>query len=664
MNNLKVWPHLTIVAVLVAVLAGVGVAWWMRSDRVASAEEVPNAARIQRVEGDVALNNSDAAQAQNDQWIAATDNQPFSVGDRIYTRENSRASLAFTGRNFARLNPNTSLDVLSLSDDRTQLALRDGSAVFDVGYIDDGDLFEVATPYGAVDFQQPGLYNVGIDNGQVLISVLSGLAQVVGLGGSGQVSKGELLTLVGSTAADVVLSQIDGGQAGYLVDDYYSYQYPNYYDGRYRDYNVYQNDPYYFDPYRRNVSYQHVNSYIPGLYDLDYYGDWHNMDQYGYVWSPRVDAGWMPYQSGYWYTDYPYGPTWVSAEPWGYAPYHYGRWAFIGDRWYWVPDRTNVTPVYSPALVAFMPFGNDQIGWVPLAPGDVYVPHYYDASWQPYYLTRDNLYYRTVNLDVPGAVTVVSFDEFGHGFDWRRARKADRNMLASVNPVLDPLLLTPLRNAVVNSAWGRGKKDIPPGIARKLDETSVITSRAPIEARFQRNIAKSMRVETVSDRAKGQKFKVRDERQGQGRGAGQQTSQAPVQVEQPQQQQQADTRREQRRVEQEQRRQQQQQQQRTERRPSAPQAERAARPARQQPQGERVAAPRAQPQPRRQPAQQQRPQQQMRRDPGPVKSAPAPRAQPQQQQRQERPAKAQPKQERPAKPQPAQGGGKGRGKKP
>ena len=122
MNNLKVWPHLTIVAVVVAVLAGVGVALWMRNDRVASAEAVPNAARIQRVEGDVALNNTDAANAQTDQWIAATENQPFSVGDRIYTRDNSRASLAFSGRNFARLNPNTSLDVLSLSDDRTQLA--------------------------------------------------------------------------------------------------------------------------------------------------------------------------------------------------------------------------------------------------------------------------------------------------------------------------------------------------------------------------------------------------------------------------------------------------------------------------------------------------------------------------------------------------------------
>ena len=528
MKNLKVWPHLTIVAIVCAVVAGVGVALWMKNERTASAEAIPNAARIQRVEGEVALNNGLAAgeNSQANEWYAASANQPFSVGDRIYTRDNSRASLAFTGRNFARLNPNTSLDVLSLSDERTQLALRDGSAVFDVGYLDEGDLFEVATPYGAVDFEQPGLYNVGIDNGQVIISVLSGLAQVVGLGGSGQISRGEMLTLLGQTAADVVLSQIDGDDAGYLVDDYYGYQYPNYYDGRYRDYNSYVSDPYYFDPYRRSASYQYVNSYIPGLYDLDYYGDWHNVDNYGYAWSPRVDAGWMPYQSGYWLTDYPYGPTWVSSEPWGYAPYHYGRWAFVGDRWYWVPDNVSTSPVYSPALVAFVPFGSNDIGWVPLAPGDVYVPRYYSTSWQPYYLTRDNLYQRVVNLSVPGAVTVVSVDEFTRGFDWRRARRADRDSLASVNPVLDPLLLTPLRNAVVNSAWGRGKIDIPPGIARKLQDTTVITSTDVVAPPFRRDIARTMRVERVSDRARGQQFKVRDERPG--RSAAPQAANAPA----------------------------------------------------------------------------------------------------------------------------------------
>jgi FecR protein len=516
MNNLKVWPHLAIIAILVGIAAGLGVAWWMkRGEPAAAAKEVPNAARVQRVEGDVAISNaqdSNTADSGSEEWIAATENQPFSVGDRLYTRDNSRASLAFTGRNFARLNPNTSLDILTLQDQRTQLALRDGSAVFDVGYLDDGDLFEVATPYGAVDFEQPGLYNVGIDNGQVLVSVLSGLAQVVGMGGSGEINKGEMLTLIGQTAADVVLSQLDGRDAGHVVDDYYASQYPQYYDGRYTDYNTYLNDPYYFDPYLRNVSYQYVNSYVPGLDDLDYYGDWQNVDGYGHCWAPRVDAGWSPYQSGYWMSDYPYGPTWVSSEPWGYAPYHYGRWAFVGDRWYWVPDTINTAPTYSPALVAFVPFEQNQIGWVPLGPGDVYVPRYYNAGWQPYYLSNAELYQRGVNLGVPGAVTVIPVDDFFRGDDWRRARRADRDMLAHVNPVLDPLLVTPLRNAVVNSAWGRGKKDIPPGIARKLRDTTVVTSIAPVEPAFRRDLRRSMRVETVSDRGRGQKFKVKDER--------------------------------------------------------------------------------------------------------------------------------------------------------
>src|SRR5207244_9468845 len=143
MNNIRVWPHLTIVAVLCALIAGGGVALWMQHEQTVSAEALPNAARIQRVDGEVALNNglannqlaNNQANGADTQWIAATPNQPFSVGDRIYTRENSHASLAFTGRNFARLYPNTSLDVLSLADDRTQLALRDGSAIFDLGYL-------------------------------------------------------------------------------------------------------------------------------------------------------------------------------------------------------------------------------------------------------------------------------------------------------------------------------------------------------------------------------------------------------------------------------------------------------------------------------------------------------------------------------------------------
>src|SRR4051794_21562443 len=101
-NNWKVWPHLTVIAIVCALVAGVAVGWWVRHEQTVSAEALPSAARIQRIDGDVALNNASSTDdASADQWVTATPNQPFSVGDRIYTRENSHASLAFTGRNFA-----------------------------------------------------------------------------------------------------------------------------------------------------------------------------------------------------------------------------------------------------------------------------------------------------------------------------------------------------------------------------------------------------------------------------------------------------------------------------------------------------------------------------------------------------------------------------------
>ena len=367
-----------------------------------------------------------------------------------------------------------------------------------------------------VNFEQPGLYNLGFDNnGNVLVSVLSGLAQVVGLAGSGQISKGEILTLVGQTAAEVALSRLNSQDAGNQVDDYYRYQYPSSYDGRYNNYDAYLSDPYYYDPYRRNASYQYASSTIPGINDLDYYGDWQNVSGYGNAWRPRVDSGWVPYQHGQWTNDYPYGPTWVSNEPWGYAPYHYGRWANVGNQWYWIPDSPNTTPAYAPALVGFVNLNDgNQIGWVPLGPSDTYAPRYYDATWQPRYLSRANINPgQLINFGIPGAVTVVPVDAWGRPIDPRIIRRIDNQNWSSLRPTLDPLTLTPLRNAVIHSAWGRGKIDLPPGIAKKLRDTPVYVSGDIGESPSRKNLAKTMRVERVSDNARNQKFKVKDERE-------------------------------------------------------------------------------------------------------------------------------------------------------
>jgi hypothetical protein len=302
--------------------------------------------------------------------------------------------------------------------------------------------------------------------------------------------------------------------AGYQVDDYYRYQYPNSYDGRYSDYDAYLNEPNYYDPYRRNASYQYASATIPGLNDLDDYGDWQNVAGYGQAWRPRVDSNWVPYQEGYWTNNYPYGPTWVSSEPWGYAPYHYGRWANSSNQWYWIPEGVNSTPMYAPALVAFVTLGDaNQIGWVPLGPGESYAPRYYDDNWQPRYLTRGNVVPgRLINLSIPGAVTVVPVNAWGRAIDPGSIRRIDQQRLASRSATLDPLTLTPLRNAVIHSAWGRGKIDLPPGIAKKLDGTRVYVGGDIRESPNRKGLAQSMRVERVSDNARNQKFKVQDDR--------------------------------------------------------------------------------------------------------------------------------------------------------
>lgn len=95
--------------------------------------------------------------------------------------------------------------------------------------------------------------------------------------------------------------------------------------------------------------------------DLTPYGDWLESPSYGYVWAPRVSAGWRPYTLGRWVWTDEYGWLWVSDEPFGWAAYHYGRWNYDpGFGWAWVPGYE-----WGPAWVSFRR-GGGYTGWAPL----------------------------------------------------------------------------------------------------------------------------------------------------------------------------------------------------------------------------------------------------------------------------------------------------------
>lgn len=509
MNRIRLWPHGILIVLAFAAVAAIATALWTKYERTADAKALPNAARIERVEGQVGMSQS--LDNSNSQWIEARANNPITVGDRIYTRENSRSQIAFTGRNFATIEANTALDVLDLSGQRTQVALRNGSALFDVG--SPAELFEVATPCGAVDLEQPGIYHVSInENGNAVATAYSGGAQVVGQGGAGRIDKGEYLAIPCQGSSPAVLSRVDSGEAGTVIDNYYRARYPRRYDGRYRSYYTYLDDPYYYDPSRQYNSYNYVSDYIPGVYDLDDYGDWQYVSDYGYCWHPRVDSSWAPYQSGYWETDYPYGLTWVSNEPWGYAPYHYGRWTYSANEWFWIPASTSSYPTYSPALVAFLPFSDSSIGWVALGPGDPYVPRYYDSNWQPIYTSRSDIFVdRISNISVPGAVAVVPVQQFTQVIDPRVISRVDPQTIARVRPVMDPLTVAPLRRAAFQTRAAQPRFDMPQAVAQRVFNTPVVTSAVPAPT-FRKDLARALRAEPVADRARNQKLQIADQR--------------------------------------------------------------------------------------------------------------------------------------------------------
>ncbi len=509
-----------LVAVIIAIIGAAGAALLLsRSEPKVEALAAPRAARIERVEGSVGLAHSLEPDGEDQtEWTEAVVNTPLTVGDRVYTRDNSHAAIAFTGRNYARLDPSASLDVLSLADSRTQLALRDGSALFDVGELADGELFEVATPGGAIDFNEPGLYQVGIgDDGNTIVSVLSGLAQVVGLEGSGQIGKGEILTLVGQAATQLLVSKLAPDLAGNIVDDYYGYRYPNTYDGRYSDYDAYLDDPDYYDPYHHSASYDYLSEDIPGLYDLDRYGDWQDVDGYGRCWAPRVEADWSPYRSGYWDVNYVYGPTWIADEPWGYAPYHYGRWAYANSqRWVWVPEDCRTNPVYAPALVTFIPLQQThQIAWAPLGPGERYLSRYYDANFQPqYYASRTvvnevvNIQHNYVNLNYPSAVTVIPVQDFRRRIDRRVIVPANAQLIAQSRGVTDAFAVDGVRQLAGKGEFADRRMKGPRQNRQDAFNTPVVTSVAPVIPPGRGDAAKTFQVQAVSEKQRKNKLKV------------------------------------------------------------------------------------------------------------------------------------------------------------
>lgn len=323
-------------------------------------------------------------------WLTAVQNRPLTTGDNLWSDKDSRAELHI-GSTAIRMDSETSLSFLDLDDRTIQLKLSLGAIEFRVRHIDDGDLVEVDTPNLAFTIQHPGQYRVDVnsDGTQTLATVWQGHAEATGGGYSYTVVAGQRAAFSGTDQLEHEIMQIP------RRDDF---------DQWCAERN---------DREDRAESSNYISREMTGYEDLDDYGRWHYVPDYGPVWTPTaVAGGWAPYRYGHWVWVEPWGWTWVEDEPWGFAPFHYGRWVVVGGVWGWVPVAPRpavvtvgyVRPVYAPALVAWVGGPHFGVGvavggvaagvaWFPLGPRDVFCPAYRVG---PRYVENVNVYNTTI----------------------------------------------------------------------------------------------------------------------------------------------------------------------------------------------------------------------------------------------------------------------------
>ncbi|MEW6455433.1 MAG: DUF6600 domain-containing protein [Acidobacteriota bacterium] len=304
----------------------------------------------------------------------ASINLPVVEGDRIGTSD-GRAEVYLGRSNYLRLDYDTKIDFLSFpSEDYGKLSIKlwAGRTFLRVNNIYNEKEIEITTQNVTVYVLKEGLYRIDINyEGNTEVSVLDGLAEVSSYEGTYILrSNQKIETYNGKfTSRPFYIT---------FVEDSFS------------DFNRTREEMIQARKYRRTYLPSELNDYE---WEFDYYGRWHYLNPYGWVWTPvSVYYGWRPYYWGRWGWYPRWGWTWIPYEPWGWAAYHYGRWGWnLSLGWYWIP-----TPIWGPAWV-YWGWGYDWIGWCPI------------DYWGYPVVIINNFYYRNYNNNIPSNSSAWTF---------------------------------------------------------------------------------------------------------------------------------------------------------------------------------------------------------------------------------------------------------------
>jgi hypothetical protein len=416
------------------------------------ADPPDSAARVSYLAGAVSVQPAGV-----DEWTAAIINRPLTSGDQLWVDRASRAEIEL-GPATVSLAQNTSVTLLNVSDEAPQLQLSAGTLNIALRDLDPSGSLEIDAPNAAVSLVRPGSYRIEVnDAGATTVAMRAGQAQVI-------TSAGQSLNLRAGQGAQFGPDGSVDVVAPAAADEF---------DRWCAQRRAQERD-----------AGQYVASDVVGGEDLADYGDWRQEPDYGYVWYPTaMAADWAPYSYGRWLWIRPWGWTWVDSAPWGYAPFHYGRWTYLNQRWGWVPAPRGGRAVYAPALVAWVG-GPGGVGWLPLAPGEVYLPGHRASARYLRDVNASNttigsnstitsvyqnpgLQNRYANQNGPRALTVVSQANFASGQAVAGRTIAPPPQWQGTVATPRPPAIEPARQGVLGPAPGGAVRQPPVAIVNR-----------------------------------------------------------------------------------------------------------------------------------------------------------------------------------------------------
>src|SRR5271167_3367288 len=151
-------------------------------------------ARISYLDGSVSMQPGGTGD-----WGSAALNRPVTIGDKIWTDQNSRAELQ-AGEATIHLGGMTALSFLNLDENITQMRLAEGQINFRVRELRQGDVYEVDTPNLAFTVHEAGAFRINVnENGDATsITIIRGQGEIAAAGHTYPVNAGQSANASGS----------------------------------------------------------------------------------------------------------------------------------------------------------------------------------------------------------------------------------------------------------------------------------------------------------------------------------------------------------------------------------------------------------------------------------------------------------------------------------